>query len=791
MGKYRSSTILIVWLISAFSVSGQQSGNFDYVNPKPLSRYVSPESNIIIKEGSFIDRTTVNENIIKVCGSESGAHKGNFLLSDDSKTLVFNPYSPFFPWEKVTVELGEGIRTKAGKSIGKLDFEFFINRKAESSDVKILNKELENDLQNNNPEGKSLVSILANVPSLVVDSVNNPSSGYIFFAPSTYLMIVDNDATPVFYRNVGGYVYDFKLQPNGEITYFVYSPIACYGLDSSLNFKRNFYTANGYSINVHDLRVFPNGHYYILGKKLVDVDMSKIVPGGDSTAQIIDMAVQEFDSSGNVVFEWSALDNYQITDADDYVSLTQPQVDFVHFNSIEIDTDSNIILSARNLDEITKINHNTGEIIWRLGGENNQFTFINDERGFSRQHDLRRISNGDITIFDNGVYHAEPYSSIVEYKLDEENKTATLINRYSHNNLLTRSRGNVQELPNGNKFISWGEVTNPAVTEIKPDNSTAYELSLVGSYMRFHSFRFKWETNLFRTNVDTINFGTVESNDSVKKKIMLYNNKDSDVTINQFFCEISSFSIEDSLPLIIPAKDSINITVKFSPKKNGIYSDKLNIRWVNSIELIGRQVFLKGATINLIQPINPPTALEAIRMNNEIKLNWEDNSDNEEGFVIQKKQGDSTSTNNFISIDTTGANDTLFVDNSIQDTLNYTYRIFAFNNDTTSTFSNYATANIITSVKRNDIIKKYKLFQNYPNPFNPTTNISYQIPKYGYVSLKLFNALGQKVKTLVSKFQNMGSYSMKLDASDLPSGIYFYRLKINRFSSVKKLVLIR
>jgi Arylsulfotransferase (ASST)/Secretion system C-terminal sorting domain/Cep192 domain 4 len=783
------TTAIVIWLLLAFSVYGQQPGKFQYINPKSHSGYASPESSIIIREGSTIDRTTVDEKLIKVYGSQSGIHKGNFLLSDDSRTLVFNPYLPFLPWEKVTVELNEGIKTGEGKNIGKLNFDFFINRKTEPGDIKKLNK-FDDDLPVESPANQSLTLTTQSIPSLIVDSVNNPSPGYMFIAPTPYLMIVDDDATPVFYRNTNGSVYDFKLQPTGEITYFIYDPLACYALDSSLNVKRTFQTANGYSIDVHDLRVYPNGHYFILGKKLIDVDMSKVVAGGDSTAQIIDMALQEFDSTGNLVFQWSALDNYQITDADDHVSLTQNQIDFVHFNSIEVDTDGNIILSARNLDEITKINHNTGEIIWRMGGENNQFTFINDDRGFSRQHDVRRISNGDITVFDNGVFHPDPYSSMVEYKLDEVNKTATLINRYSHNKLYTMTRGDIEELPNGNKFISWGEVTNPAVTEIKPDNSIAYELSFGAYYLRFHSYRFPWETNLFRTDVDTVDFGKIESNDSVKKEIKLYNDKDSSVIINQFFYKDSSFSVLNNLPLIIPGKDSLTITVKFNPKKNGAYSDKLNIRWIGNDELIARQVVLNGSTINLIQPINAPTNLHAISANNEINLTWKDNSDNEAGFIIERKQGDSSGSNNFIKIDTTAANDTLYIDNSLHDSLDYTYRVFAFNNDTVSTFSNYATTINISSVEQNNVIKDYFLFQNYPNPFNPSTNISYQIPKSGYVSLILYNTLGQKVKTLVNEFQNNGSYSLKFDATDLPSGIYFYRLKVNRFSSVKKLVLL-
>jgi len=100
---------------------------------------------------------------------------------------------------------------------------------------------------------------------------------------------------------------------------------------------------------------------------------------------------------------------------------------------------------CKNLDEITKVDHNTGNIIWRLGGKNNQFTFANDNLGFSRQHDIRRFSNGDISLFDNGEYHPVQVSSAVEYKLDEVNKSANLVRRIYHNNIYTVTEGSVEE----------------------------------------------------------------------------------------------------------------------------------------------------------------------------------------------------------------------------------------------------------------------------------------------------------------------------------------------------------
>ena len=85
----------------------------------------------------------------------------------------------------------------------------------------------------------------------------------------------------------------------------------------------------------------------------------------------------------------------------------------------------------------------------------------------------------------------------------------------------------------------------------------------------------------------------------------------------------------------------------------------------------------------------------------------------------------------------------------------------------------------------------YELSQNYPNPFNPTTSIRYSIPVNGQVTLKIFNILGQEVRTLVNTVQNSGSYVVNFDASRLSSGIYFYELRVDQFVSVKKMLLLK
>ena len=113
--------------------------------------------------------------------------------------------------------------------------------------------------------------------------------------------------------------------------------------------------------------------------------------------------------------------------------------------------------------------------------------------------------------------------------------------------------------------------------------------------------------------------------------------------------------------------------------------------------------------------------------------------------------------------------------------------------DSSAIPSNYwlYTTGLNSGKKQTNIPQIFRLFQNYPNPFNPSTMIKYDLPKEGYVDLKIYNTLGKEVRTLVSEYENAGTYNITFNASDLPSGIYFYRLSSGNFAQVKKLLLLK
>jgi hypothetical protein len=86
---------------------------------------------------------------------------------------------------------------------------------------------------------------------------------------------------------------------------------------------------------------------------------------------------------------------------------------------------------------------------------------------------------------------------------------------------------------------------------------------------------------------------------------------------------------------------------------------------------------------------------------------------------------------------------------------------------------------------------EFSLSQNYPNPFNPTTKIKYSVPEISFVTIKLYDALGNEITTLVNEEKEVGSYKIDFDGSRLSSGIYFYKMQTEKFMEIKKMVLLR
>ena len=125
-----------------------------------------------------------------------------------------------------------------------------------------------------------------------------------------------------------------------------------------------------------------------------------------------------------------------------------------------------------------------------------------------------------------------------------------------------------------------------------------------------------------------------------------------------------------------------------------------------------------------------------------------------------------------------------FTDNTITSSGKYAYRLKQIDNDGSFSYSQVVETDVTVNLT-------YSLGQNYPNPFNPTTKISYSIPETGLVTLRVYNIIGETVAMLVNKVQEAGKYEVEFSGSSLSNGVYFYELKANGFTSVKKLMLLK
>ncbi len=116
----------------------------------------------------------------------------------------------------------------------------------------------------------------------------------------------------------------------------------------------------------------------------------------------------------------------------------------------------------------------------------------------------------------------------------------------------------------------------------------------------------------------------------------------------------------------------------------------------------------------------------------------------------------------------------------------YQYRLKQIDNDGKFSYSEVIEVDVALPAE-------FKLEQNYPNPFNPTTTIEYQLPVNSHVKLELYSITGEKVATLIDTEMEAGYYNYQLSASmhQLSSGVYFYKLITNNYSSIKKMVLMK
>src|SRR5215218_6950785 len=342
----------------------------------------------------------------------------------------------------------------------------------------------------------------------VTTQAHHTAPGYIFVAPEQGgasqggSMIVDDSGEVVWFRPLqgrNGRAHDFKVQSyrgNSVLTWM--DGVNEYVIfDQSYREIARISAGNGYYGDHHEFLISPQDTALILIYSPVPWDLSSI--GGLKNDRVWQGIVQELDiESGKVLFEWHSLEHVGLDES--YATVSQdgrPGLDYFHANSIEVDHDNNLLVSARQTFTVYKIDRNTGEIIWRLGGKKSDFEMGPGTR-FAFQHDARRRRDGTISVFDNGttIFH-DSVPEVVEesrgivLELDERKMSASLVREYTHSDKqYAHAGGNVQLLPNHNVFIGWGRAL--VFSEFSEDGELLFDARLPPPNRSYRYFRFPW-----------------------------------------------------------------------------------------------------------------------------------------------------------------------------------------------------------------------------------------------------------------------------------------------------------
>jgi len=325
-----------------------------------------------------------------------------------------------------------------------------------------------------------------------------------------HLVAFDGTGRLIWYHRVEGFLGRFAdVAPNGNLLVFVgesrgWEPTFGYYLEitpegetvARYQAGAPLYTDNHELLLTEDDDGALTAHLF--GYTIRPVDMQALFPpDGNPDALVAGHQLLRYGPGGHLEFFFDAWDHLDPADWDVAVPAAEDcvQCDYDHPNSLDIDAEGHYVASFRTLNEITAIDAATGSVRWQLGGRNSDFTFVDDPLdGFSGQHAARVVGPDRILLFDNGPNHDPQLSRAVEYALDHEAGTATLVWEYRPEpSLYSPFQCYVQRLDDGRTLVGFsqqaeahlvdaaGSATWKGTVEAPDGNGRFYRIHAIGS----------------------------------------------------------------------------------------------------------------------------------------------------------------------------------------------------------------------------------------------------------------------------------------------------------------------
>jgi hypothetical protein len=305
-------------------------------------------------------------------------------------------------------------------------------------------------------------------------------------------LVVDDRGEPVWFLPLGSTTaMDVRVQTyqgRRVLTWYEGTVLGPYGgswviFDPTYHEVARVQAGRGRHGDLHELLLTPQGTGLItIYREIATPDVSRLVTG----------IVQEVDvATGRVLFEWRSNEHVGLDES--YMQEATPagNVDYFHLNSIDLDTDGNLLVSARNTSAVYKVDRKSGEVLWRLGGTKSDFA-VDPAASFGFQHDVRRRPDGTITMFDNNaaVATAQTASRGLRIKLDMSAKRASLVREYLAPAARTGwAMGNLQQLDDGGVLVGWG--TDGSFTEFDKAGRVRFDARFADGSVSYRAFRFE------------------------------------------------------------------------------------------------------------------------------------------------------------------------------------------------------------------------------------------------------------------------------------------------------------
>ncbi|MFT7611328.1 MAG: hypothetical protein ACI9J3_000271 [Parvicellaceae bacterium] len=261
-------------------------------------------------------------------------------------------------------------------------------------------------------------------------------------------------------------------------------------IDTNFTVQEEFTNVSSDYLDGHDFKRLSDGNFALLGVSDSLFDLSAYTfngsPGSASTICRCN-TVEIVDISNNLIWDWNSCNYLHPSEGYDHYGYNISSYDYAHINSVFEDDDGHLILSFRHMNSVVKISRTTGNVIWRLGGKLNDFTFTNDV-GFTGQHNAERRPSGRISVFDNGQMSGPPeFSRGLEYVIDTSTWSATLVDDFQYSPTTFGSALGSNYRLDGSKVINYGMLYRPEPSFVVVDSlnqvqATAYFPDSVMNY---------------------------------------------------------------------------------------------------------------------------------------------------------------------------------------------------------------------------------------------------------------------------------------------------------------------